>query len=121
MPWEGGEAIQLTQNGGDRPLESSDGRYVYYFKSSGQQPWVGTIWRVPVNGGAEEEVLSEEVIVPHWDILKDRLYFGKAKSGEWFSIHFLDLKTEKKVDLFKQEGPQYQRSSAETGSQSRAH
>jgi Tol biopolymer transport system component len=102
VPWQGGEAIQLTQNGGIRPLESSDGRFLYYTKS---RRGFGTIWRVRAQGGEEQEILAEEVRVGNSDIVGDRLYYAKREFGKWFSVHFLDLKTGKKRDLYRQDGP----------------
>jgi len=46
----GGEAIQITHQGGQAALESLDGRYLYYAKNPNAEP---EIWRVPVNGGEE--------------------------------------------------------------------
>ena len=69
-------------------------------------PWWGggTIWRVPVEGGEEEEVLRVEVHRGGWDILQNRLYYSKRKDGEWFAIYYLDLETGKKTEFFRREG-----------------
>lgn len=48
-PTSGGHAVALTRQGGFAPLESPDGRYVYYAKSR-EEP---TLWRTPVGGGEE--------------------------------------------------------------------
>jgi hypothetical protein len=51
MPAEGGEAVQVTRQGGDNPYESVDGKVVYYHKDR-------DVWKVPVAGGEEIRVLG---------------------------------------------------------------
>jgi DNA-binding winged helix-turn-helix (wHTH) protein len=51
-PVAGGDAVQLTTQGGFAALEASDG-YVYYAKSRLPNP---ELWRVPVNGGEESQL-----------------------------------------------------------------
>ncbi|UCF38165.1 MAG: PD40 domain-containing protein [Acidobacteriota bacterium] len=65
-------AIQVTQNGGFRPIESFDGKYLYYLKYRGD----GRIWRMPVEGG-EELLVSESINAwwPNWDLARDGIYF----------------------------------------------
>jgi Tol biopolymer transport system component/DNA-binding winged helix-turn-helix (wHTH) protein len=53
MPAAGGEAVQITTGGGLRPLESPDGKWIYYVAESG-----GTIRQVPTDGGKETDVVS---------------------------------------------------------------
>lgn len=53
MPVSGGDAVQITTGGGLRPVESLDGKSVFYVAESG-----GAIWQVPVGGGKETEVVS---------------------------------------------------------------
>lgn len=51
MTAEGGDAVQVTRQGGEfLPLESVDGKVLYYNKDQG-------IWRVPVTGGEETRVI----------------------------------------------------------------
>src|SRR5690348_15880151 len=49
VPASGGDAVQLTTNGGFMPEDSPDGAYVYYV-----QTWnpPSPLWRVPASGGA---------------------------------------------------------------------
>jgi len=49
MPAAGGAASQVTRQGGLAAIESRDG-FLYYSKD-GSSPT--SIWRVPVDGGAE--------------------------------------------------------------------
>ena len=54
MPAEGGEAVQVTQNGGVVPIESPDGKIIYYAKAIGETD----VWKVPVAGGDETRVFG---------------------------------------------------------------
>ncbi|HUV14928.1 MAG TPA: hypothetical protein VMY18_14925, partial [Acidobacteriota bacterium] len=65
-------AIQVTQKGGFRPIESFDGKYLYYLKYRADQ----RIWRMEVEGG-EEVLVSESIDAwwPNWDLARDGIYF----------------------------------------------
>jgi Tol biopolymer transport system component len=52
MPAGGGQAVQITSGGGQRPIESADGKTIYYFANA------GSIWQVPSAGGVEAEVVA---------------------------------------------------------------
>ena len=68
-PAGGGKVVQVTKNGGTGPLESPDGRYVYYFK-------VGLgLWRIPAEGGDERQVLES---LGNWN------YFALTGQGIYF-------------------------------------
>jgi dipeptidyl aminopeptidase/acylaminoacyl peptidase len=54
MPADGGEAVQVTRNGGYVSFESVDGTYLYFSKRLEE----GKLWRVPVAGGEETPVLD---------------------------------------------------------------
>jgi Tol biopolymer transport system component/DNA-binding winged helix-turn-helix (wHTH) protein len=54
LPNEGGEAVQITREGGAMPLEAPDGKEVYYLKSLGDSD----VWKVPAGGGEETRVLG---------------------------------------------------------------
>ena len=51
-PAGGGPRIQVTKNGGWAPLESIDGKYLFYIKLPHY-----ALWRLPLMGGNESEVL----------------------------------------------------------------
>ena len=53
MPAEGGEATQITRNGGWRALESWDGQWLYVMK----RPY-GSLWRISIGGGKEEQIVD---------------------------------------------------------------
>ena len=54
MPAEGGEPVQVTQQGGFSPFESPDRQSLYYQKTEGYSE----VWEVPVAGGQESKVLD---------------------------------------------------------------
>ena len=54
VPAGGGNAVQVTRQGGFAAAESTDGRYLYYAKYYG----VPGIWKLPVGGGEEVRVLE---------------------------------------------------------------
>jgi Tol biopolymer transport system component len=69
MPSKGGEAVQLTRNGGDEAQESPDRKMIYYSKGWPHDP---SVWRIPVEGGAEVKVLDS---VHTWTLGPDGIYF----------------------------------------------
>jgi dipeptidyl aminopeptidase/acylaminoacyl peptidase len=68
MPTEGGEAVQVTRQGGYLPFESLDGKVVYYLKDQ-------DVWKVPVAGGEESRVLGP--IVGVFAVGADGIYFNE--------------------------------------------
>jgi len=102
---EEGPAEQVTQDGADEfPAVSRDGRFLYYSKSS------SGIWRVPVDGGEETEVLKETVAPHSWALGRNGLYFVKGEIILWdrsstYSIQYLDFETGQARELFRRVGP----------------
>jgi dipeptidyl aminopeptidase/acylaminoacyl peptidase len=58
-----GEPMQITHGGGIDPIESIDGRTLYYVKSQSDPG----LWRVPVAGG-EERMLIPGVLLEQWTV-----------------------------------------------------
>jgi hypothetical protein len=79
----------VTKNGGDAPLGSPDGESIYYTKVN------GSLWRMPVSGGEENQVLPF-VAWRAFSVVKDGIYFipGSGADGKC-SIHFLNFSTAK--------------------------
>ena len=92
MPVGGGSPIQLTKHGGISPQESFDGRYLYYAKFER-----GGVWRMPLQGGEETEVLSglEGESWPNWALGSEGIYFLKFRKFPEAAIEFQDLRTGK--------------------------
>jgi Tol biopolymer transport system component/DNA-binding winged helix-turn-helix (wHTH) protein len=64
-------AIQVTQGGGFRALESSDGKYLYYAKGRGKSG----LWRRNLSDGKEEPVLETVEKWGWWALCPDVVYF----------------------------------------------
>lgn len=69
VPWQGGRSVQVTYNGGGGPVESTDGKYLYYAKAASSD-----VWRMSVAGGPEERVVALPTCCS-WDV---------GPSGVWF-------------------------------------
>ncbi len=88
VPAQGGEAVQVTRQGGVLPCESPDGRYVYYNKGSGARG----LWRMPVEGGREVRVLDSfksELGV----VFSDGIYFIDPDAKGGVAMEFFDFAT----------------------------
>lgn len=85
-----GKQEQITKNGGFAPLESPDGKTIYYAESRYPNPHV---WQVPREGGAETMVASQ--IQPgtwaSWSVTNKGIYFVDAAAGNVAMLSFFDL------------------------------
>jgi len=98
MPSSGGEAAQLTRRGGVMAFEAPDGKTVYYTKSEGEssQSFPGGhlrtgVWKVPVGGGEETEVL-QWIARRSFAVADKGIYFiSIPSSGSDFSIEFFSF------------------------------
>ena len=59
MAIEGGQPVQITRNGGYEAFESPDGQFLYYSRRDGSVD--PGIWRVPVGGGEEKQILDRGI------------------------------------------------------------
>jgi Tol biopolymer transport system component len=73
----GGAAVQVTQNGGDGPVCFTGG-YMYYRKGHPR----ATIFRVGVDGGAEEQVFERRVWWNSWAIGERGVYFFTSRTSD---------------------------------------
>ena len=90
-PAEGGPPTQVTKGGGQEAFESIDGEYLYYSKPRG----VSGIWRRPVQGSEETEVLGQAVM-DHWALLDRGICFLKLDANAPV-IQFFDFTTRRAV------------------------
>ena len=106
-------AVPITQGGGYAPLESHDGRYVYYVKAHGRADptYANSIWRVPAEGG--KEVVVVEALYSNWGnwaLSREALFYvsyepGQGSDGDaprQWSVYRYDLeqrKTRKILDV----------------------
>lgn len=99
MPSGGGEATQMTHSGGFGPMESPDGRFVYYARGR----TAPGLWRMPVSGGVETLVL--EMLKPTfwglWAVVHEGIYFLDSGPGgpPPCTVKFLDFQTRSISDL----------------------
>ena len=101
MPPTGGEALQVTQKGGFLPLESLDGKFVYFMKSYDDRH----IWKTPVGAGDESEVLGP-IFARDYDVVKDGIYFIPAlDSSKSQSICFFSFATGEVKSIASVENP----------------
>jgi len=91
VPVQGGEALQVTKQGGRLAFESPDGKYVYYVKSI---PTLG-IWRMPVEGGEELRVLDSfnSQYFGDWVVVDEGIYF--IDSNDTVTLEFFDFASRK--------------------------
>ena len=90
-------AQQVTQGGGFGAFESLDGRFVYYAKANSQDLSRPTsLWRIPVGGGREEEVIDELYSNwCNWALSGDQVFFlnpadDRLDDPSW-AIYSMDL------------------------------
>jgi dipeptidyl aminopeptidase/acylaminoacyl peptidase len=113
MSASGENAIQVTRNGGRRPMPSQDGRYIYYAKGDE----IGGIWRLRTpeqdTADARETLVIPAIQNLNFAIMNDGIYFVAPESsrgnslsthialGDKSSITYYDLsaRTTKKLIL----------------------
>jgi hypothetical protein len=71
MPISGGDAVRLTTNIGYVPVESSDGKYLYFVETIDKP---SPLWRIPVSGGEPVKVL-EGVVLGNYDVIERGIYY----------------------------------------------
>jgi len=102
IPSDGGTAVQVTRNGGFYAVESEDGRYLCYYKS-----WSSGIWRMPVGGGDESEVVKGPVETWNWALTPRGLYYAttlRPVHRQEFTIQYLDFRSGRTLRLYRKEG-----------------
>ncbi|MGB7763327.1 MAG: hypothetical protein WBL61_26060 [Bryobacteraceae bacterium] len=75
MPATGGPAAQVTRAGGGTAFESADAKYLYYFKSSAHAGDSGPVFRMPVDGGPEVQILPQVAVWNDFGITAKGIYF----------------------------------------------
>src|ERR1019366_3724382 len=89
MPVGGGTAVQVTKSGGTAPVESPDGKWLYYVKDDG----AAGLWRMPIESGGGEETLVVKAIFRYNFAVTDRgIYFTPLRGPKGESaVQFLDF------------------------------
>jgi serine/threonine protein kinase/WD40 repeat protein len=107
----GGETVQVTRGGGFYARESWDGRHLYYANSH-KDPG---IWRMPVEGGEEIEVVAGPLpSFSDWALSRSGIYYVTCLHhqdvGDWRglsltgTIHFFDFESGQATNLIQREG-----------------
>jgi len=93
IPANGGEAIQLTRDGGLAPLESPNGKFLYYVKNLIDT----TLWRIPVEGGPPTKIVEGLSNYVNLAIVDTGVFFVPVPTRETtrFSVQFLSLASNK--------------------------
>ena len=100
MPAADGAAVQLTRGGGERPVESFDGRMVYYGKARRE---LG-LWQVSTEGGEETQVFTVPVNPGSRAVVGRGIYFLTATQGRYM-LEFFDFATRQTTQITTLEGP----------------
>jgi Tol biopolymer transport system component/DNA-binding winged helix-turn-helix (wHTH) protein len=103
MRSEGGEPLQLTKQGGFRAFESTDGKIVYYAKTSSDPD----IWRVSATGG-QESPLSPRLHIQKWRdwaLVDNGILFFRERSARHPVLSFFDFATARANDVATFEKP----------------
>lgn len=103
MPANGGEAVQMTKQGGFEGFESPDGKYFYYTKGRN----TADLWRIPAAGGEETPVLEHHKsrLTRAWKVVDEGIYFAAIESPTRQMIKFFDFATEKLTPVAPVEKP----------------
>jgi 6-phosphogluconolactonase (cycloisomerase 2 family) len=104
IPSEGGEAVQVTRDGGGAPAVSPDGRYLYYSKGA----VAASIWRVPLGGGEEAEIVREAVHPKNYALAGSGIYYATRRTrgrSTVYAIQYLDPDSGETTEIFRKEGP----------------
>jgi Tol biopolymer transport system component len=103
MPAKGGEAVQITRNGGDTPKESPDGKLIYYSKG---WPRELSVWKIPVEGGQEVKVLDSVNTAGQWTVGQLGIYFFSLPDKQGHSdLRLYEFATSKVKKLLTIERP----------------
>jgi eukaryotic-like serine/threonine-protein kinase len=96
MPSAGGDALQVTNEGGTSPLESPDGREVYLLRGEGDSQ---SLWKTPVDGGGRAIQVLDSVYRANYAVAKDGIYFIAQSSEGRVAVHFLNFSSGKTSQL----------------------
>jgi Tol biopolymer transport system component len=89
IPAAGGDAVQITTQGGLRPAESPDRQSIFYVAESG-----GAIWQVPKDGGKETEVVScVHQTAYGFAVTREGIYYRGCSESTKQYIRFFSLAT----------------------------
>jgi len=91
VPAAGGEAQQVTKQGGFAAFESQDGKYLYYAKLD-----AAGLWSIPVEGGEEESLVLDQLKPRewgYWAVAEGGIYFINSEAKPHATIEFYSFAT----------------------------
>jgi Tol biopolymer transport system component len=100
VPAGGGPATRLTKNGGAMALESADGKLLFY--SNNAAPG---LWALPLEGGAEYQVLPSLYALSNFAVTKEGIYFVRRAPNSEAVISFMSFSNRATVDLTSVKSP----------------
>jgi Tol biopolymer transport system component/predicted Ser/Thr protein kinase len=101
----GGEATQVTRKGGYLALESADGKFLYYSRSSSRT----SIWKIPVEGGEESQVVESLSYCGNFDLAEKGIYFiPSSNTSLGFSVQFFSFDIAKVRPILNSDKPTFQ-------------
>jgi hypothetical protein len=86
MPAAGGEAVRISPTPGMLAIEASDGADLYYVEST-QSDQPGTLWRLPLKGGAPTR-LVDGALSTSFEVVDRGIYYMDRMSGETRLLYF---------------------------------
>lgn len=100
MPSKGGEAVQITKNGGYVAFESMDGRSLYFSK----RLYLSSLWRLDFGTGEERQIL-ESVLGFQFAVTAKGIYYEQPEPGGTASIRYLNFRNGRERKLAFTERP----------------
>ncbi|MGB6470717.1 MAG: LpqB family beta-propeller domain-containing protein [Candidatus Acidiferrales bacterium] len=95
---QGGAIAQVTQDGGYMPMESPDGRFLYYFKNM-------ELWRMPAGGGSEALVFAPPISQHRRWVPGDKGIYFLALDGKKGYLDYYELATKKTLRVLPVDRP----------------
>jgi dipeptidyl aminopeptidase/acylaminoacyl peptidase len=98
----GGAPVQVTNSGGISAVESVDGKYLYFSKYEQHG-----VWRMPLQGGAEVQVLDQPDGPEwfNWGLTRDGIYFLDSIKEPKATVDFFDFATAKTRPFYALDKP----------------
>jgi len=99
VPFAGGPAEQITQNGGNVAFESADGKNLYYVKSDSSP-----LFTMALAGGPERQVL-DSVVSRAFVVMEDGIFYISRLEDGLYPLRFFQFSNSQSRVLTSFEGP----------------
>jgi Tol biopolymer transport system component len=86
VPFAGGEAVEVTTNGGTAAIESADGKTVFYVKEPSSP-----LFAQPLSGGPERQVLPWVVLKSFVSVEDGIYYIGARGDDRKYPLEFFEF------------------------------